>query len=113
MSRSWMPIYWGDFLRDTRHLNKFQRDSYMMLIAHYWTAGALPHDDRQLAKITDCTLEEWMADKSVVQAFFFDGWRHKRIERELKHHMEVYAKRLAASEKGAAVLAMKRFRTRN
>jgi uncharacterized protein YdaU (DUF1376 family) len=110
MQRPWMPMYWGDFLRDTRHLNKCQRDSYAMLIAHYWTAGSLPDDDAQLARITDCTLEEWRADRPVLQAFFHDGWRHKRIDHELKRHMDAYAQRVAASEKAAVARAINKFR---
>jgi len=26
MQRAWMPMYWGDFLRDTRHLSLFELD---------------------------------------------------------------------------------------
>jgi uncharacterized protein YdaU (DUF1376 family) len=106
MSRAWMPIYWGDFLRDTRHLSKWQRDSYMMLIAHYWTTGALPDDDQQLARITDCTLDQWLADKPVVQALFHHGWRHKRIEAELRRATEITARMKALGKKGGDTTAL-------
>jgi uncharacterized protein YdaU (DUF1376 family) len=112
MQRAWMPMYWGDFLRDTRHLSKWQRDSYMMLIAHYWTTGALPDDDRQLANITDCTLDEWLADKPTIQKFFFDGWHHKRVEAELRRHAEKIERVKAAGQKGGLVSAMNREKLR-
>lgn len=112
MQRPWMPMYWGDFLRDTRHLSKWQRDSYMMLIAHYWTTGALPDDDRQLANITDCTLKEWRADKAVVQAFFYDGWKHKRLDHELARHLRVRTARAAAGSKGGTIASMNRFKNK-
>jgi uncharacterized protein YdaU (DUF1376 family) len=112
MQRPWMPIYWGDFLRDTRHLNKLQRDSYMMLIAHYWTVGALPNDDRQLARITDCTLEEWRADRPVLQAFFHDGWHHKRVEAELRRATERIAKARLAGKLGGEKAALNREKER-
>ena len=108
MARAWMPIYWGDFLRDTRHLSKWQRDSYMMLIGHYWTSGGLPDNDAQLARITDCTLEEWLADRSTLQAFFSDGWKHKRIEVELRRAVDKIAKAKAAGQKGGQVASMNR-----
>jgi uncharacterized protein YdaU (DUF1376 family) len=112
MPRPWMPMYWGNYLADTRHLSRAQHGAYLLLIAHYWTTGSLPDDDRQLANITGSTLDEFQVDKPVLQRFFYDGWKHKRIDRELKRHMEIYAKRLAASEKGTMALAMKRFRHR-
>lgn len=112
MSRQWMPMYWGDFLRDTRHLNKLQRDSYMMLIAHHWTTGSLPDDDRQLARITDCTLDEWQADRPVLQAFFHDGWKHKRVEAELRRSADNIARLKAAGQKGGLTASMNREKAR-
>jgi uncharacterized protein YdaU (DUF1376 family) len=107
-----MPMYWGDFLRDTRHLTKWQRDSYMMLIAHYWTTGGLPEDDAQLARITDCTLEQFLADKPVLQAFFHDGWHHKRIEAELWRAIENIARLKEAGRKGGLTASMNREKLR-
>lgn len=112
MQRPWMPMYWGDFLRDTRHLNKLQRDSYMMLLAHYWTTGSLPDDDRQLARITDCTFEEWRADRPLLQAFFHDGWHHKRVDAELLRWRNKVARLRAAGEKGRMVAEMNREKLR-
>jgi uncharacterized protein YdaU (DUF1376 family) len=102
-----MPFYPGDFYRDTRHLSKLQRDSYMCLICHYWSTGGLPDDDTQLARITDCTLEEWQTDKPLLQAFFFGGWKHKRVEAELRRTADRIAKRRASGSKGGQVTAMK------
>ena len=112
MPRAWMPMYWGDFLRDTRHLSKMQRDSYMMLIAHYWTAGSLPDDDVQLARITDCTPEEWQADRPIVQAFFYEGWHHKRIDAELIRTTKKIAQAKEAGQKGGLTASMNREKLR-
>lgn len=113
MPRPWMPMYWGNYFGDTRHLTRGQHGAYLLLIAHYWMTGGLPDDDQQLATISCSTREEWLADKPVLQRFFYDGWKHKRIEAELKRQMEVYAKRVEASQKGVMVRAMNRYRNRN
>ena len=110
MKRPWMAFYWGNYLADTGHLSTVQHGAYLLLIGHYWVHGGLPDDDRQLANITRLPLEEWLTHRPTMQAFFYDGWKHKRIDHELKRQMEVYAKRLAASEKGNIARAMNRFR---
>jgi uncharacterized protein YdaU (DUF1376 family) len=112
MSRAWMPIYWGDYFRDTRHLTKLQHASYLMLIGHYWTTGGLPDDDRQLAAITLSTLDEWQADKPVLQQFFHDGWKHKRVDEELRKAADNIARLKAAGQKGGLTASMNREKMR-
>jgi len=108
MQRPWMPFYVGDYLANTRHLNRAQHGSYLLLISHYWATGSLPDDDAQLARIAGCSPDEWMADKPVLQAFFFDGWKHKRVEAELKRSTEKHARLSAAGQKGGLTQAMNR-----
>lgn len=112
MQRPWMPFYWGDYFRDTRHLNRAQHGAYCLLIGHYWSTGSLPDDDRQLANITLSTLAEWKADKPTLQAFFHDGWKHKRIEAELRRHAEKIERVKAAGQKGGLVSSMNREKLR-
>ena len=112
MSRQWMPFYWGDYFRDTRHLSKLQHASYLMLIGHYWTTGGLPDDDQQLANITLSSLAEWLADKPVLQAFFYDGWKHKRVEAELRRSAANIARLKDAGQKGGLTASMNREKLR-
>ena len=83
----WMPMYWGDYLRDTGHLNAQEHGAYLMLIAHYWSNGRpLPDDDATLAKIARVTLTVWKKIRPTIANFFeveMGMWMHKRIEREL------------------------------
>lgn len=85
--RSWMPMYWGDYLRDTMHLSHSESGAYLALIAAYWINGKpLPDDDKQLARIIKCSRFQWLALRFSIQAFFTitDGvWIHKRVEKEL------------------------------
>jgi uncharacterized protein YdaU (DUF1376 family) len=112
MQRPWMPFYWGDYFGHTRHLTRAQHGAYLLLIGHYWTTGGLPDDDRQLAAISASTPEEWQADKPVLQAFFYDGWKHKRVEAELIRHVEKLTRLRAAGQKGGLTASMNREKLR-
>lgn len=91
MNRPWMPLYVADFLADTAHLDAAQSGAYLHLMMHYWANGGLPDDDRQLARIAKMTASEWRRARPTVQAFFQDGWKHKRIEFELTEAARISA----------------------
>jgi uncharacterized protein YdaU (DUF1376 family) len=96
-----MPLYWGDYLRDTGHLNATQHGFYLLLIGHYWTTGKpLPDDDSKLWRIARAdSRDHWEEHRAVVAEFFkvADGvWQHARIDEELVLAVE---KRAAAKER--------------
>jgi uncharacterized protein YdaU (DUF1376 family) len=80
MNRPWMPLYVGDYLGDTGHLTTTQHGAYLLLMMHYWRKGELPDDNRQLSKITKLPLKTWCDYRSTLQDFFYEGWKHKRID---------------------------------
>lgn len=86
-SNAWMPMYWGDYMRDTAHLTPFGHCAYLHLIGHYWVTGApLPDHDEKLRRIARLDRGQWKKTREDVAAFFeIDGglWRHTRIEAEL------------------------------
>jgi len=98
----WMPLYVGDYRRDTAHLSAAQHGAYLLLIMHYWQQGGLPDEDDQLSRIASMSLAEWKKNRSVLRAFFGEGWRHARIDEELKNAVERYQKRSAAGKNGNA-----------
>jgi uncharacterized protein YdaU (DUF1376 family) len=101
MGRAWMPLYVGDYLRDTRDLNTLQHGAYLLLIMHYWQHDALPTDDARLAAIAGLPVAQWRRIREPVQAKFAEGWRHKRIEAELaKLDRAVMQRRLAGRNGG-------------
>jgi uncharacterized protein YdaU (DUF1376 family) len=108
--RSWMPLYVSDYIGDTGHLSTLQHGAYFLLILHYWAKGSLPDDDHQLAKITRMRIEDWRRNRPILQAFFHDGWKHKRIEAELRRSVEIGVKRAVAGSKGGTVASINRFR---
>jgi len=81
--RPWMALWIGDFLADTMHLSDALTGNYVLLICHYWQHGGLPDDPEQLARICKMSREQWGKRSPVLEAFFQDGWKHKRIEDEL------------------------------
>ena len=84
---AWMPLYVGDYLRDTSHLTTHQHGAYLLLIMHYWSTGqALPDDDLRLSNITRVPPHLWNRTRRALTPFFKvenGRWYHERIEREL------------------------------
>jgi len=105
----WMPLNVGDYLADTGHLTTTQHGAYLLLIMHYWRKRELPDDDKQLAAIAKLPLRIWLDSKETIQAFFHDGWRHKRIEEELAKRAKVSQERAIAGQKGGSRTQMNSF----
>lgn len=112
MSRPWMPFYVADYLGDTEHLSTLQHGAYCLLLFSYWKRGCLPDDDRQLSHITKLSLKAWRHHRPVLQAFFYNGWKHRRVETELARHLEIRTKRAAAGSKGGTIASINRFKRR-
>lgn len=92
-----MPLYIADYLKDTTHLGALESGAYLHLIMDYWANGKLPDDDKKLARIAKMTDREWKIAKDTLQAFFHDGWKHKRIDAEIAE-----TSRIAQSNAGKA-----------
>ena len=102
-----MPLYVADYLRDTRRLTTEEHGAYLLLIMEYWTAGKLPDDDRQLARIVGVTPRKWSLMRANLVSHFQDGWVHKRVEEELSKALKISEKRsFAARQKHAKALQM-------
>ncbi len=89
MKRPWMPLYVGDYLADTAHLNAAESGAYLHLIMHYWVNGCLPNDDRQLRRITRLTSRQWAQSRDILRSHFGDNWKHHRIDQEIAQAVEI------------------------
>lgn len=103
---SWMPMYWGDYIRDTGHLNNAGHGAYLMLMKHYWCTGeALVDDDDELWRIACCdSKKDWIKLRpKIARMFTADAGllRHKRIDRELAKAASVTDAKAEAGRKGA------------
>ena len=67
---AWMPLYVGDYLADTMHLNGAEHGAYLLLIMHYWRNGPLRDDDKILAAIARTDRADWTEIGPTVRAFF-------------------------------------------
>lgn len=113
MKRAWMPLYVGDYLGDTGHLSTSQHGAYLLLMMHYWRKGELPDDDRQLSAITKLPLKIWIDNRPTIQAFFYNGWFHKRIDEELAKMERISNKRSSAGREGGLRSALGRMHLQN
>lgn len=103
MSHAFMPLYWGDYLRDTAHLNTEQHGAYLLLLGHSWQHGAIPADDGERAAITKLPLARWNKIKGPVERFFKEDGTQKRVLIELERtERKSMQARLAGAKGGQA-----------
>jgi uncharacterized protein YdaU (DUF1376 family) len=97
----WMPVFIGDYLADTGHLNATEHGAYLLLLFHYWRNGPLRDDDDELSTIARVDRREWDKVGRKVRRFFAvgdDGLLHqKRLDAERERAGNISAKRSAAS----------------
>lgn len=100
---TWMPLYIGDYLADTMHLEAREHGAYLLLLMHYWRTGPLPDDDRALAGIARVDRKFWISDTGpIIRAFFtpVNGRLHqKRLDAERAAADENSAKKRANANK--------------
>ena len=60
-----------DYKEDTWHLTLAEHGAYNLLLDHYYsTERPLPDNDRALASLCNCSVDEWLEVKPAVVAFF-------------------------------------------
>lgn len=99
----WMPLYPGDYLRDTTALSTEMHGAYFLLLLHYWVNGPPDDDDEQLAAITRLPLDRWKLMRPRLARFFQIGdgrWSQKRVEIELEKARRLSEQRRRAGKKG-------------
>ncbi|MCC6915307.1 MAG: DUF1376 domain-containing protein [Rhodospirillaceae bacterium] len=112
---AWMPIYVGDYLKDTTHLTAAEHGAYLLMILAYWNAGGpILAQESHLMRVTRMTRYEWRKSRATLLAFFEsegDRLRHDRIDQELKNAAARYESRAkgarSANDKRRAALAVR------
>lgn len=91
----WMPLYVGDYMKDTADLTRAEHGSYLLSMMTYWTNGESLPDNRFRAICG----KEFERIKDFYS--FVDGrWHHKRIDEELAKCRERMKKAKERSMKG-------------
>lgn len=102
----WMPLYIGDYLSDTAHLDAARHGCYLLWIMHYWKKGPLPNNIEDLVGIGKlrgpdaCSIAQ-----ALLEEFFFlngDGrWHQSRVDVEKEKSNEKQRNAQERAEKAA------------
>lgn len=82
---AWMPLWIGDYLKDTTRLSLAEHGAYIKLLMDAWVNGPQADDNAELCRIVGCFPKEWRTIRPKIERLFkvADGvWRHKRLEDE-------------------------------
>lgn len=81
----WMPIYIGDYLRDTQALTAEEHGVYFLLLMHYWQKkGEIGSDIKRLAIVARSDQE---TTRNILDTFFVldsGSYKNKRADEELR-----------------------------
>lgn len=108
MSRAFMPMYWGDYLRDTGHLTTEQHGAYLLLLAHCWQHGRIPEKPSERAAVAKLTVQRWRVISPPICLFFAPDGTHKRVAHEMAKADEISLKRQIIGQKGGMRSAIAR-----
>lgn len=94
----WMPVYIGDYLRDTEELNAEEHGAYLLLLMHYWLkGGVIGSDVARLSRVARTSEET----ARFILGYYFtleDGnYKNKRADEEMGNAQK---RRDAARENG-------------
>lgn len=100
----WMPLYIGDILADTSHLDAERFGCYMLWLMHYWRKGPLSGNIPDLVGIGKlrCSDAPSIAQALLIEFFVKNGdskWHQKRADLEIAKWQD---KSLKAQEKAKA-----------
>lgn len=93
----WFPVYVGDFFTVTSDMTGHEVGAYQLILAKLWReGGAIPANDRQLAKLVKATPRQWKDIKDTLWPLF-----------EIRNGMLTHAETLAEIEKAKANVEQK------
>jgi uncharacterized protein YdaU (DUF1376 family) len=118
MSFAFMPLYTGDYVRDTRSLTPLKHGIYDLLLIQLWdTREPLPLDEQECAGIAKCrSSDEIEAMRFVLNKFFIkcdDGYYNKRMSEEIAKAEILSDSRSKAGKIGASIRARTKARSQS
>lgn len=105
MSFAFLPLYVGDYLKDTQHLTPQKHGVYLKLLMHCWSIqGPVPLDEQEAAGIANCRSADEIDSLRYVLGRYFtkmdDGWYQKRMQLEIERAENLSERRAFAGRKG-------------
>jgi uncharacterized protein YdaU (DUF1376 family) len=95
----WMPLYIGDYLAATAHLDALESGAYLHLLMHQWKNERLPVDSDGLRRIAKVDKDAW-SNAWLLLAPFFDHTKGFPVQLRLEKIREDWkSKQLKAKEK--------------
>jgi uncharacterized protein YdaU (DUF1376 family) len=103
----WMPLYIGDYLADTSHLDAERHGCYLLWMMHYWRKGPLPACIDDLVTIGKLRSKNASSIAQALLTEFFriseDGFYHqKRADEEIERWQQKKLSAVERAKKGAA-----------
>lgn len=107
-----MPLYIGDYLASTSHLDAARSGAYLHLLMHYWQHGPLPNDAEVAARIARLSGADAQSIAMAVLDEFFvlesdNRWHQQRSDDEIAHAAKLQSTLHARAIKGGAATARK------
>lgn len=100
----WLPVYCGDYLKDTQDLTLTEHGAFFRLMMAYWQLGPLDQTNGKCFRIAGAyTQEEQQAVQTIIDRFFYveDGLiRNKRLDAEKIRSIEFKNKQAANGRLG-------------
>ena len=103
MANAYLPLFTGDYKRDTEHLTTEEHGAYLLLLMALWDQGGrIKSDPKYLARIARVSLRRWPKFWAELKDFFYEeGGQigHRRIDKETAKVHEISEKRSRAASK--------------
>ena len=102
----WFPLYCGDLLKDTMHLNATEFGVHSLFLTIIYSTGRpLPSNDKQLQMMARVPEAEWPhLRRTVLEHYFYEtpqGWFKDKIGKVMTEQSKKARKQSAAGKKGA------------
>ncbi len=106
------PVATDALIADTTHLTTEEFGAYMLLMMAQWRSNGepLPPDEKRLSRIARLNPRAWERSRDVLAALFdigADGWRQKRVTKDLVEVIEKIEANRANGSRGGKAKALK------
>lgn len=103
MASPYMPLFVGDYLKDTGELTNEEHGVYLKLLMFMWSQGGfLKNDPRILCRLTGVSYRRWAPIWANLERYFYvegDTLRHTKVEKTLRKAREISELRSRAAAK--------------